>query len=196
MYYNKNKEKFFMEEIIEFSQFSPEAILEMLTLTPAQLTDAGICPTCLNRFTNNAVYGDDKYLKFYEDSDIECLFESRPRAAGHMLISTKKHYHDKSEAPAKLNEKISRFEAELMRIIKKVYGCERVYGCTMCDGPANHYHTQLIPRYANEKRGSDNFVKSRTPYVYDADKFKQVSKIIYDYAKKYEGITNEPIQMD
>lgn len=185
-----------MEEIIEFSQFSPEEIFELLTRDPAELTDAGICPTCLDRFTGHAVYGDDTYLKFYEDNDIECLFESRPRAPGHMLISTKKHYHDKSEAPAKLNEKIARFEGELMRIIKKVYGCERVYGCTMCDGPANHYHTQLIPRYAHEKRGSKNFVKDRLEYVFDQEKFNQVSKMIYDYAKKYEGITHEPKQMD
>lgn len=185
-----------MKEIIEFSQFSPEEILEMLKLKPGQLTDAGICPTCLNRFTNGAVYGDDTLLKFYEDEDIECLFESRPRASGHLLISTKKHYHDKSEAPAKLNEKISRFEAELMRIITKVYGCVRVYGCTMCDGPANHYHTQLIPRYPEEERGSDNFVKPRSSYVYDPEKFKQVSQMIYDYAKKHEAPANEPKQMD
>ena len=122
--------------------------------------------------------------------------EGRPRAPGHMLISTKDHYHDKSEAPAKLNEKIVRFEAELMRIIKKVYGCERVYGCTMCDGPENHYHTQLIPRYPEEERGSENFVKKRYEYIYEPDKFEQVSKLIHEYAKKHEAKSNEPKQMD
>ena len=142
------------------------------------------------------IFGETSTKKVYEDDDIEVLFESHPRAPGHMLISAQNHYHDKSEAPAKLNEKFARFEAELMRIITKVYGCVRVYGCTMCDGPANHYHTQLIPRYPEEERGSDNFVKPRYKYIYEPDKFEQVSKLIHDYAKKNEANTNEPKQMD
>ena len=40
----------------------------------------------------------------------------------------------------------------------------------MCDGPNNHYHIQLIPRYSHEKRGSNNFVKERHSYIYDAVK--------------------------
>ena len=54
-------------------------------------------------------------------------------------------------------EKIIRFARQFMIIIRGVYQCQRVYLCSMCDGPMNHYHVQLIPRYSNEKRGSRNY---------------------------------------
>ena len=54
--------------------------------------------------------------------------------------STMEHYHDMSEAPDHINDKIIRFAKRLMQILCEVYGCERVYLCTMCDGPNNHYH--------------------------------------------------------
>ncbi|MBQ9929584.1 MAG: HIT domain-containing protein [Oscillospiraceae bacterium] len=155
---------------------------DLLKLSPGELTDMGICPTCFNRENNGALYGDiaDKIL--YEDADIECFFVGNPRADGHMCICTMEHYHDMSEAPDYVNEKIVRFAKRFMQIICRVYGCERVYMCTMCDGPNNHYHIQLIPRYSYEKRGSSNFVKPRKPYVYDKDKVAAVRKLIAEYA--------------
>ena len=95
-----------------------------------------------------------------------------------MCIVSKKHYHDLSEAPDKLNEKIIRYSKKLMNILKQVYGCERVYLCSMCDGLNNHYHVQLIPRYKDEKIGSTNFVKPRTNYVFDKEKFNLVKKLL------------------
>jgi len=151
---------------------------ELLKLTPGELTDLGICPTCFNRSHNNALYGDDSKLKTYEDEDIECLFVPNPREKGHMMIASKEHFHDMMEASDEINIKMFKFAKEYMKIIKNVYGCERVYLCTMCDGPMNHYHIQLIPRYFYEKRGSNNFVKPRQEYVYDEDKFKEVTKKI------------------
>lgn len=68
-----------------------------------------------------------------------------------------------------------------MQIIREVYGCERVYMCTMCDGSNNHYHIQLIPRYSYEKRGSGNFVKARKAYKFDKEKFDAVRKLIEEY---------------
>ena len=53
--------------------------------------------------------------------------------------------------------------------------------CTMCDGPNNHYHIQLIPRYRYEKRGSKNFVKERHNYIYDETKFNKVKDMIQNY---------------
>lgn len=152
------------------------------TLSPAELTDMGVCPTCFDRATNHSLYGDDSNLKTYEDEDIECLFVPNPRAVGHMMISTKAHYHDMAEAPDSINEKIVRFSKAYMNIIKEVYGCVRVYLCTMADGPMNHYHIQLIPRYADEKRGSENFVKPRKKYVFNKIKFEKVIKLINEYA--------------
>ena len=154
---------------------------ELLKLTPGELTDRGICPTCFNRENNGALYGDTSNTLVYEDEDIECFFVGNPRSDGHMAISTMEHYHDMSEAPDYINEKIVRYAKQLMIIIKDVYKCERVYMCTMCDGPNNHYHIQLIPRYSYEKRGSMNFVKERKEYVYDEIKFNEIKRRIGEY---------------
>ena len=152
---------------------------ELMKLSPGELTDLGICPTCFNRQHNGALYGDNSDKMLYEDEDIECFLVGNPRSDGHMAISTMQHYHDMSEAPDYINEKIIRFAKRFMNIIREVYGCERVYMCTMCDGQNNHYHIQLIPRSSYEKRGSGNFVKPRKEYVHDAEKFEQVKKMIH-----------------
>lgn len=157
---------------------------ELLKLSPAELVDLGICPTCFNRSHNNALYGDDSHTLIFKDNDIECFLVSNPRADGHMCISSIKHYHDMSEAPDKLNEKIIRYAKAFMDILKQVYGCERVYLCTMCDGPNNHYHVQLIPRYSFEERGSKNFVKPRKEYVYDGEKLSLLKKLINGYVEQ------------
>lgn len=157
---------------------------ELIKLTPAELTDMGVCPTCLNRQTNGKIFGDDTPQLLYKDEEIECMLITNPRAEGHMIISTIDHYHDMSEAPDKINEKIVRFSKEFMKILCKVYGCGRVYFCSMCDGANNHYHVQLIPRYSFEKRGSTNFVKPRQEYVEDRDKIEQVRKMISIFATK------------
>ena len=157
---------------------------ELLKLTPGELVDMGICPTCFNRECGGALYGDKSDKLIYEDSEIECFFVGNPRAVGHMCISTVAHYHDMSEAPDSINEKIVRFTKKFMQILCTVYGCERVYMCTMCDGPNNHYHVQLIPRYAHEKRGSSNFVKERSAYVPDAARLCRVRELIAEYVSK------------
>jgi len=140
---------------------------DLLKLSAKELTDLGVCPTCLNRKYNGAIFGDDTDKRLYLDDDIEILFVAKPRAVGHLCILSVPHYHDMSEAPDELNAKIMRFAKVLMRLLCEVCGAERVYLCTMCDGLANHYHVQLIPRYKGEERGSRNFVKPRGEYVYD-----------------------------
>lgn len=156
---------------------------QLLKLSPAKLVDLGICPTCFNRENNNALYGDDKDILLYKDQDIECFFVKNPRSIGHMCISSIKHYHDMSQAPDSLNEKIIRYAKSFMNILKDVYKCERVYLCSMCDGLNNHYHIQLIPRYKTEPRGSLNFVKQRKEYIYDNDAFNKVKSLINTYSK-------------
>jgi diadenosine tetraphosphate (Ap4A) HIT family hydrolase len=88
-----------------------------------------------------------------------------------------------SEAPDSINEKIVRFTKQFMKIWCDVYGCERMYLCTMCDGPNNHYHVQLIPRYPYEKRGSRNFVKERKEYRFDKERFETVCQRIAQYVE-------------
>ena len=67
-------------------------------------------------------------------------------------------------------ERVFKFSKKAMNAIREVYNSESVYLCTMCDGPMNHFHVQLIPRYDFEERGSDNFVKPRFKYVPDKEK--------------------------
>ena len=61
-----------------------------------------------------------------------------------------------------------------MITLKEVDKSESVYLCTMCDGPMNHFHVQLIPRYSYEKRGSKNFVKPRNEYIEDKEKLEEL----------------------
>jgi hypothetical protein len=65
-----------------------------------------------------------------------------------------------------------------MIALKEVYGAESVYICSMCDGPMNHFHVQMIPRYAHERRGSRNFVKERSCYVEDRDKLFRLRELL------------------
>lgn len=157
---------------------------ELKNLSPKELIDRGICPTCLNRSLGGAVYGDDHDLKLYTDEDVEISFVPNPRSKGHLIIASISHYQDFSEAPDYLNEKIMRYAKMLSNALKDIYGCVRVYLCTMCDGPMNHYHVQLIPRYSNEERGSGNFVKPRQKYEFDRAKFLALQRRILDYSKR------------
>ena len=153
----------------------------MESLTPAMLTDQGICPTCYNKTHNNSLYGDNFDKILFENEDFECFLVGNPRAVGHTIISSKKHYKDMMEIPDDLCEKIFVFSKRMMNIIKEVYKSESVYLCTMCDGPMNHFHIQLIPRYDFEKRGSTNFVKERKAYKHDTEKIETIKNKIKNY---------------
>ena len=148
----------------------------MEKLTPAELTDRGICPTCYNKEHDNCLYGDISDKLLYENDLFECFLVGNPRAKGHTAISSKKHYKDMMEIPDDLCKEVYVFAKKVMNVLKEVYKSESVYLCTMCDGPMNHFHLQLIPRYKEEKRGSTNFVKPRQDYVYDEVKFLEIKK--------------------
>ena len=142
----------------------------------ADLTDSGICPTCFDKENNNLLYGDNSNRIFYEDDKFECFLVGNPRANGHTAISTKKHFKDMMEIDDETCKEIFLLAKKTMIILKEVYGPESVYLCTMCDGPMNHFHLQLIPRYSFEKRGSKNFVKERQEYIEDKDKILELRK--------------------
>lgn len=55
------------------------------------------------------------------------------------------------EIPDDLCKEIFVFAKKTMNVLKEVYAAESVYLCTMCDGPMNHFHIQLIPRYSLKK---------------------------------------------
>lgn len=100
----------------------------------------------------------------------------KPRAEGHTAISAKKHFKYMMEIDKETCEKIFTLAKKVMIILKETYNAESVYLCTMCDGPMNHFHVQLIPRYEFEKRGSKNFVKPRFEYREDKEKVLQLRK--------------------
>ena len=140
------------------------------------LTDAGICPTCFDKDNDNVLYGDKTDKMIYEDDLFECFLVGNPRSEGHTAISTKTHYKDMLEIPDEICNKIYLLAKRLMNDIKDIYKCESVYLCTMCDGPANHFHVQLIPRYSFENRGSKNFVKPRMEYIENMEKLEELRK--------------------
>ena len=150
----------------------------MEKLTAAMLTDRGICPTCYNREHNNCLYGDNTDKMLFENEQFECLLVGNPRAEGHTIISSKQHYKDMMEIPDDLCEAVYVFAKKVMNVLKDVYKAESVYLCTMCDGPMNHFHVQLIPRYGFEKRGSKNFVKERMEYVEDKEKIQIIRELL------------------
>lgn len=63
-------------------------------ITIADIIDSGICPTCLDKQNNNILYGDNTNRVIFEDDKFECILVPTPRAVGHTIISTKKHYKD------------------------------------------------------------------------------------------------------
>ena len=146
----------------------------------ADITDAGICPTCFNEENDYVLFGNDKDRMIYEDKDFRVFLVGNPRAVGHTVISTKTHYKDMMEVPNATVAKVYILAKRVMNVLKEVYKSESVYLCTMCDGPMNHFHLQLIPRYDFEKRGSKNFVKPRFDYVEDKDKLKSL-RMLLDY---------------
>lgn len=164
---------------MDLTTYSNEKIVEMIKLGEVgarELTDSGICPTCFNKDNAHILYGDISDKILFEDDDIECFLVGNPRANGHCAISTKKHYKDMMDIDDEICNKVFLFSKKVMNLIKEIYNSESVYLCTMCDGPMNHFHVQLIPRYSFEKRGSKNFVKERFDYVYDQEKVEELRK--------------------
>jgi len=140
----------------------------------ADIVDSGICPTCFDKQNNNILYGNNKNKMIFGNDKFECFFVGNPRADGHVAISTKKHFKDMMEIDDETCKEIFLIAKKLMSLLKETYNAESVYLCTMCDGPMNHFHIQLIPRYSFEKRGSKNFVKPRFEYREDKEKLKKL----------------------
>ena len=121
-------------------------------ITPAYLTDRGICPTCYNRTHNWCLTGEESGRTVFENERFKCVLIHEPRADGHAVVVSQEHYKDMMSIPDEL--------------------------CTMCDGPMNHFHIQLIPRYDFEKRGSRNFVKERKAYQEDKEKIEKLRELL------------------
>lgn len=150
-----------------------EEIVELIkngTIKVADIVDSGICPTCFDKQNNHILYGNNADKMIFENDKFECFLVGNPRADGHVAISTKKHFKDMMVIDDETCKEIFLIAKKLMNLLKEIYNAESIYLCTMCDGPMNHFHIQLIPRYSFEKRGSKNFVKPRFEYKEDKEK--------------------------
>lgn len=150
----------------------------MEKITAEKLTDMGICPTCYNREHGYVLFGDETEQTLYENDLFKCILINEPRAEGHTVIVSQAHYKDMMDISDALCREVYSFARRAMIALREVYGAESVYLCTMCDGPMNHFHVQLIPRYAHEKRGSKNFVKPRTEYIHDPEKIDRLRSLL------------------
>jgi diadenosine tetraphosphate (Ap4A) HIT family hydrolase len=162
-------------------EYSTKEIIKLIKdgkVTHADLTDSGICPTCFDKENKHVLFGDNQDKMIYEDNKYECFLVGNPRAEGHTVVSPKKHFKDIMEIDDETCKEIFLLAKKLMAIIKKVYKSESVYLCTMSDGPMNHFHLQLIPRYSFEKRGSRNFVKERFEYKENKTKLSKLRELM------------------
>ena len=151
---------------------------QQMPLTVEMLVDTGVCPTCYDRSHNYCLYGDPTEKTLYENDLFTCVLIGGPRAPGHTCIISREHFKDMMEIPDDLCAAVYLFAKKAMKALKQVYGAESVYLCTMCDGPMNHFHVQLIPRYAHEKRGSKNFVKPRREYIHQPEKVEALRQLL------------------
>ena len=149
-----------------------------MNYSAAELVDMGVCPTCYDQTHNHCIFGDPTERLLYGNERFSCLLIGNPRAPGHAIVTTKEHFKDMMELPDDLCKEVYSFARKAMCAIKTVYGSESVYLCTMCDGPMNHFHLQMIPRYACEKRGSRNFVKERKAYIHDEQKVSALRNLL------------------
>ena len=167
----------------DLKKYTEEDIKKLIVngeVSVADIVDSGICPTCFDKNNNHVLYGDNIDKMIYENDKFECFLVGNPRSDSHVAISTKKHFKDMMEIDDETCKEVFLISKKLMNIIKKVYNSESVYLCTMCDGPMNHFHVQLIPRYSFEKRGSKNFVKPRFEYEEDKEKLQKLRELMKD----------------
>ncbi len=169
-----------MNNLKEYKNKEIKDLIRNKKIGIADIVDSGICPTCFNKENENILYGNNTDKMIFENEKFECFLVSNPRANGHVVISSKKHYKDMMQISDELCSEIFIFSKKVMNIIKRVYNSESVYLCTMCDGPMNHFHIQLIPRYSFEKRGSRNFIKERNDYIEDKEKIDLMRKLVLE----------------
>ncbi len=158
-------------------QLSNDEVIDLIksgNIKVADIVDSGICPTCFDKNNNHILYGNNEDKMIFENEKFECFLVGNPRAEGHTAISTKKHFRDMMEIDDVTCKEIFILAKKIMNVLKEIYNAESIYLCTMCDGPMNHFHIQLIPRYSFEKRGSKNFVKPRFEYKEDKEKIKEL----------------------
>mgnify|MGYP003298655752 CR=1 FL=1 len=128
-------------------EYSREEIVKLIKdgkVKAKDLTDSCICPTCFDRENNGVLYGDNTCKIFYEDENFICFLAGNPRANGHTIISTKKHYKDMMEIEDDLCEKMFVLSKKIMNIIKAISKDKLVILVTHENNIANYYSDRII----------------------------------------------------
>jgi diadenosine tetraphosphate (Ap4A) HIT family hydrolase len=76
---------------------------------------------------------------------------------GETVVQYKPHRDDMSVLHDEEAGRVMQMCVKMMNAIKLGLGAEKVYMITMCDGPINHLHFTLVPRYPGEHWGFRNF---------------------------------------
>ncbi len=58
----------------------------MKNITPAILTDMGICPTCYDKVHNHILYGDNTDKILFKNDNLECFLVGNPRSEGQYYV--------------------------------------------------------------------------------------------------------------
>ena len=91
----------------------------------------------------------------YEDEDFKVILDAAPATKGHVLILPKEHYPDLFALDEAVAEKLFPLAKKIAARMKDVLGCDglnvlqnngEVAGQTVF-----HFHTHLVPRYADAK---------------------------------------------
>ena len=146
---------------------------ELLGRRVQEPREQGICDTCHSLATGEP-YGNAFILS--EDDRFLVTLEAYPRARGHTIVVYKPHRADLSEPDEEEAGAVFRRCVRVASALKRGLGAEEVYLNTMCDGPINHLHLQLFPRYPGERIGSSRFVAERGPLV-DGEEIARVVRM-------------------
>ena len=130
----------------------------------AALNEAGVCYQCRDLQTGGSVFGEQFYVT--DEPDVRAVLAPDPRVPGHTIVVWKRHAHDFTELEDAETARLFIVCRNVARALRSaIAGVERVYQVTMCDGPVNHLHIQLIPRYAGTANGSARLVDARGPLI-------------------------------
>ena len=133
---------------------------EHLNQKISALQQQGICYSCHDLITSE-VFGKQPLI--YEDDCFRVALELYPRMLGHTIVLYKPHREDISELSQEEAGQLFQLCTQVVKALKTALHAEKVYLNTMCDGPINHVHIQLFPRYLGDAIGSKRFVAPRGP---------------------------------
>lgn len=127
------------------------------------LNEHGVCYQC-RELSGADVLGPQYVIT--DQEDVRVVLASDPRVPGHTIVVWKPHVHDFTELDDAATARLFTTCRDVARALRvALTDVERVYQVTMCDGPVNHLHVQLIPRYAGTPIGSRRLIDPRGPVL-------------------------------